>query len=111
MQQTQKRLIEQNDELRRARQQELVKLEKKFKAAQQEIYEQMRAESENFAQLSLQTTQQIQEVESALSKSGRKIQKLQKHKALVEQREKHVAQLTSEYRANAAQLAHECMYR
>ena len=102
-----KRLIEQNDELRKARQQELVNLERKYKAAQERIYEHMRLEAENFSNVSLQLAREMEELDHSIVKAQKKQSKLEKHRTLVEDREKHVAQLHSEYRANAAQLAHE----
>lgn len=98
-------MMEQNEECRRARQQELLALEKKFKAAQSRIYEQMRVENDAFTQLQDQTAHQLESIDAILQKAVRRQTKLEKRRDLILERETHVRKLQAEYRANIAQLS------
>jgi len=107
LQRQQKKLISQNNNTRRAREQELEQLEQAFRAAKEKILNQMHIEAEQFAELATRTDQQIGDVEGALGRNYKKQVKIAKKKELVDDRQRHIDQLTCEYKHNAAQLAHE----
>jgi hypothetical protein len=104
---SQRTLAEQNEACRRARQDELAELEKKYQAARGKIYDRMRSDAETFSNLIAQNTQHSEAVRATAASSARRRAKLLKRKELVEAREQHVRDLQREYRTNAAQLAHD----
>jgi len=107
LQARQRAIVDESESARRAAQKQLQDLEKAYREAQANIHERMRQEAEVFSQQSSQTAKSILQIEANIAKAERKENKLQKHKAAVEQRQAHIAQLQSNYRASAAQLAHD----
>lgn len=107
LRQLQRRLVDQSEVTYRARQEQLSELRRKYKEAQQQIYDQMRTDSTSFSSLTGQNNELIAELEKKMSKTNRRAHRLNQRQSLLQQREQLVEHLHAEYKANAAQLAHD----